>query len=439
MSRSQNEAAPAAEGGALAKGKNPWVGKGDPPHTTGKIGESGLPSLAGPSGLKHVPRADSSSSASRQSSNKTKSRKRNRNGGGSGGWNSRQNLTEHIKEATHSYRMTELYRNAASKGFKTQKALETFNAWVATVKDQIDPAALVFCEGCSQVCDNLTLCPCFVLPAPDNAEIVDNALHVPVGPTKFRWTFQFWNGVKQWFARPSVDLTAYEQPFAGGFSNSELDSSVLEKDLFAYLVLRGKSDYLINGSYDRRAKLSHMTRLADQWCVEKKIRHSDFSMESVHRFRHTIQRATDEPMADMLSARTDPVKNKFWQYFQLARAAENVRCLSLPMAVGIPFLAGFALSTTFRNMCLRVLLRMITFPCKLLVRALVEISLIGSKPVLKSVIRLLINLALRMNIFLGKVFSRLRNVLRLFMRTVATMSTRVYINDILRKLCPWAM
>lgn len=340
-----------------------------------------------------------------------------------------------IDKSVHQYRMTEVYKKAVGAMFKDKKALENFNKWTQRMKGQIDPAAFSMCENCGHIPENLELCECYIRPEPANAEVDKEILYVPLVESKVVWRSNWLNGVRQWFVKPQLDLRSSENPYVGGFSNECIRPDALLKDLYTYLLLRRKADYIVDGVDDRRARVNHFTTLAQSWLLEHKEKTIGQSPELARRVAHTIQRAADDPVHDILLQRSDPVKNKFWQYFSLARMAakilQNKRLLIMLTPVLLTMLPGrlrLKIYNAFLRPCISYLRRHLQVSA--------EVLLTGSAHVLRQIILLLTNLVrlLLNGISNGLDFQRQFRTQLPFTGTVATMSSTLSTSGTLNRL-----
>lgn len=412
MSKLISEDAPSVESGASGNSK---VVASERTKAGGLKTQSSLPSPAGartvkPSTSKHVERSNSGGSKPRDI--KPKQPK----------FSKTSKIS--IDKSVHQFRMTEVYKKAIGATFRDKAALDRFNNWVKKNKSQIEPGAFSLCENCGHIPEDLEVCDCYIRPAKENTDVESDSLFVPMKESAVVWRSTWLDGVKQWFIRPKLNLTSFENPHVGGFSNELITSDVLIQDLYTYLLLRRKADYVVDGIDDRRARVNHFTTLAQSWLLEHKQKFVGQQLELPRRVAFTIQRAADDPVHDILLTRTDPVKNKFWQYFSLARMAAKMSCNKRLIIMLTPVLITM-LPARLRLKIYSALLKPILSYLRRHLQASGELLLTGSALALRQIIILLINFArLVISGISSGVVSQLPSTTQLpFMETAATTSS----------------
>lgn len=216
-----------------------------------------------------------------------------------------------IIRGTTEYKNTLMYESAVKSGFKNKTALDRFNKWVRTAA--VDPSKIPVCAECGN-CD-LILCEHFVVAAAERAVDVEETAVVFPGAINMKYEFRWVEKVRKMFTWPKFYPGAVSNHFLNGFDNSLIGDDFIISDLINYLRFHMNSSYVVNGVDDRKCRLGHCHRLAQKWCIEKKLDSSKFTPEQVNSILCTVQRACDNAENPMLYAYTNPTQN-----FSVARS-----------------------------------------------------------------------------------------------------------------------
>lgn len=259
--------------------------------------------------------------AAQSSAGHTQSAKRNKAVGSKPQCNKKAGAANAITKALNEYKYTKVYREAVSKTFKSKQALDSFNLWVKTNSDSIDPAAIVVCSDCGH--SDLELCDCWITAAPNAVPVVSGAvLAVPAGPVNIKWRFQWVNRVRRMFAWPTYSPDVPINHNIGFMTNSHLDESTLIiEDMLCYIRQNANTSYRINGVFDRSAKLAHCKKLAIRFLDEHKVPLAErLNSRFVACMHFTVQKATDLPDDDFLLAKNNEDHNigSLWKDFYSA-------------------------------------------------------------------------------------------------------------------------
>lgn len=217
-------------------------------------------------------------------------------------------MEAYIAQEQQRYSRTEWYGKAIKAGFKNRAALDRFNQTVFDCLADIDALKAPVCMECGR--SELVLCEHFVVGhgvevADDDAVMIPAAIHM-------RFRFDFVNKVRRMFTWPRFDSDAVVNHNINGFDNADLPDDYTDADLLAYIRLNMNTSYVINGSYDRAARLAHAKKIALRFLDEKKIPLAQRStVVFVNRLMHTVQRSVDQQDDDMLLRESNPVHN-FW-------------------------------------------------------------------------------------------------------------------------------
>jgi hypothetical protein len=200
------------------------------------------------------------------------------------------------------------------KTFKTKEALSKFNSWAETNSDHIDPASYIVCGDCGH-CD-LKLCECMVTNAPTSVQIsTDSVFAIPTGKLNVKWTHQWVKSVRRMFAWPNYNPELPINHHLSALNNSLLpEGDMLIPDMLAYIRLHQNTSYMLNGVFDRDAKLAHSKKLALRFLDECKVKHSDRNAAGfVARMHYTVQKATDSGDDEFLFAKCNEHHN-IWSF-----------------------------------------------------------------------------------------------------------------------------
>jgi len=216
-----------------------------------------------------------------------------------------------IIKGTTEYKNTLMYESAVKSGFKNKTALDRFNQWVRTAA--VDPSKIPVCTECGN-CD-LILCDHFVVAAAERAVDVEETAVVFPDVVNMKYEFRWVERVRRMFTWPKFNPAAVSNHFLNGFDNALIGDDFIISELINYLRFHMNSSYVINGKDDRKCRLGHCHRLAQKWCIEKKLDSSKFTPEQVNAILCTVQRACDNAENPMLYAYTNPTHN-----FSIARS-----------------------------------------------------------------------------------------------------------------------
>lgn len=216
-----------------------------------------------------------------------------------------------IIKGTTEYKNTLMYEAAVKSGFKNKTALDRFNVWVRSAA--VDPSKIPVCTECGN-CD-LVLCDHFIVAAAERAVDVEETAVVFPDVVNMKYEFRWVDKVRKMFTWPKFNPGEVSNHFLNGFDNSLIGDDFIINELMNYLRFHMNSSYVVNGTDDRKCRLGHCHRLAQKWCIEKKLDSSKFTPEQVNSILCTIQRACDNAENPMLYAYTNPTKN-----FSVARS-----------------------------------------------------------------------------------------------------------------------
>lgn len=273
-----------------------------------------------------------------------------------------QDFKKKITKDLNVYTRSKWYTSAVEKGFKNKPALDKFNAHVAAVQGEIDPSAAPVCENCGS-CDIL-LCDCFITGK--GVEIVDDAVAIPNSVASMTWRFTWVERILRMFTMPKFDSTVPINHNIDGFSNTQLGDALLWPELLAYIRLNQNVSYVINGKYDRLAKVTHSKKLANKFLDEHKIPLKDRNNASfVNRIHSTVQKAADQDDDAMILAHQNEQHN-LNPWGPLAHVWRNSLKYSILAATMYPLLSS-KVGIVLMDLSVQVVHRCITNTAKILV------------------------------------------------------------------------
>jgi hypothetical protein len=220
-----------------------------------------------------------------------------------------------IAKDLNVYKYTKLYNEAVHKGFKTDAALQKFNAWVTDHIDDIDPREQVACNKCGGV--DYLLCKCFITCEPTSVDIVDDAIVIPAGRNiidiKYTWFGQLWRRVIRGYDKSQLDYTVVNNhninEVATLLKKPKLQKQVDENiivPLYNYLRVNQHTSYDLSGVDNRAARLAHCHKLALRWVTLNKLDDNLSETLFVNQMMITVQRAADQVENRTIYGAIDP-------------------------------------------------------------------------------------------------------------------------------------
>lgn len=219
------------------------------------------------------------------------------------------------KQDANIYNMTKLYVDAVGKGFATQAALNTFNAWVKANQDNLDPAHQVFCNWCGNV--SFEVCAC-ALGQQGQVVVTQDALVIPTGPAKIELHYtrfgRAWRWLMRGYRKSEFDpvtinnhhINELEAPGRALGVQLKTDEYIIP-ELYNYIKLGQNVSYKLAGVDDRAARLAHSHKLALRWMDEVKVPLVDRTdSKFVTCVMVTVQKACDQKESSMLYQSADP-------------------------------------------------------------------------------------------------------------------------------------
>ena len=266
-----------------------------------------------------------------------------------------------VHEGLNVYRQTKWYRDAVTKGFKNQTALDRFNATVETMADEIDPSAIPVCTDCGR--SDLTLCNCLIVASTTAVVEQDGALVIPTGAVNTIWRFDWVNRVKRMFIRPHFDANAPINHNIGWLTNNQLsESELLWPELLCFIRQRQNVTYMVNGKDDRMARLAHSNKLAQLFLDVMKIKVIDqLQPAMLNRVQYTVKKACDQVDSAFLMQNTNEDHSLFRAvpWARLSRVALIAIALAsptlLPRLASVSMKAIFAVWSRLARMNARIL------------------------------------------------------------------------------------
>lgn len=243
-----------------------------------------------------------------------------------------------IADGIQQYRMTAIYQRGL-KSYKNAAALENFNNWVKTHIKNIDPALAQVCH----ICGNADLILCEHNITVEKEEIRNCDLPVsPVLKVDHFVSYNYWNAIKQLFAKPGFNFSKQNNRTLGGFSNEHVTDNNIIPELYNYVKLRMQSSYAVNGFESRPLRLEHCRRLASKWLEQRKLeKRAEEDTVLTNRIMFTTQRVCDNAENAVLYGETNPN-----QSFSIARLSIFAVLLILLMiylspVVSVPFTSSW--------------------------------------------------------------------------------------------------
>lgn len=223
---------------------------------------------------------------------------------------------QQLARQVENYHCTEAYTKAVNKGFKTIGAIDKFNEFVHENKDKIDPSAITVCGECGQA--DIYICKCQIPTESHTVELdeidLDEGVVFVVRSQPWahtRFVRSAITSVKNWW-EPKFDANRINNPSAG--YAVEQTNHILDVDMFNYMKAEASTSYLIDGKYDRQAKLAHMKKLGKQYWDKVKMPLSErITSARTNQLIATAARATDEIDTEMLQQELNPMGGGyFW-------------------------------------------------------------------------------------------------------------------------------
>lgn len=215
-----------------------------------------------------------------------------------------------IEVELSKYKMTAQYLKLLDKTYTDQAQVDRANAWIMANKRELDPAKMYVCTDCDDG-DDFRICSCHIktvvnpaAPVDENAAFRGIALRKPVN----------------WFQNDVYRLMGWQPPMYQpesvsnkhlyGFNNSYIPERFVDPKLFSYITVNMNASYPnSHGFDDRELRLEHCRRLALRYADQHNLDLTDLVVSG--RIKHTVQRACDQSVNDMLYEKTDDIS--FWK------------------------------------------------------------------------------------------------------------------------------
>lgn len=247
---------------------------------------------------------------------------------------------DRIAAGINEFKATKWYTLGISKGFASKAALDRFNQAVQARGAGVDPNAAPVCTHCGA--SDLVLCDCFIVAAPNAVQLVDDALVLPAGDANVKYDFRWVGGLRRLFTWPKYNSALPINHDIGWMSNSQLpEEGMLWEDMAAYLRMHMNTSYMLNGAFDRKAKLSHAKKLALRFLDEFKITKTQrLEPKLVASMLFTVQRMTDQVDDDFLLAQSSQDYNITSRLQGFMSNALTKRSFWIVVAIASPVLAS---------------------------------------------------------------------------------------------------